>query len=66
MPMCRMYITFKADQPPILVRETDSNGVPVTDPANPLKYRLKYIPNEAGTVLPLLLESLLNFNNLII
>jgi hypothetical protein len=43
---------FKADQPPILIRETDSEGVPVTDPSNPLKYSLKYIPSQAGTVLP--------------
>ena len=43
---------FKADQPPILVRETDSNGDAVTDPSNPLKYSLKYLPNETGTVLP--------------
>jgi hypothetical protein len=43
---------FKADQPPYLIRETDSNGNPVTDPSNPLKYSLKYIPSESGTVLP--------------
>jgi hypothetical protein len=43
---------FKADQPPILVRESDSNGDPVTDPSNPLKYSLKYLPIESGTVLP--------------
>lgn len=43
---------FKADQPALLLRETDANGVPVTDPANPLKYKLKYIDNETGTVLP--------------
>lgn len=43
---------FQADQPPILVRLTDSSGDPVTDPANPLKYSLKYLPNETGTVLP--------------
>jgi outer membrane receptor for ferrienterochelin and colicin len=43
---------FTADQPPILIRETDSSGNPVTDPTNPLKYSLKYIPSEAGTVLP--------------
>ncbi|MBK8884412.1 MAG: TonB-dependent receptor [Bacteroidales bacterium] len=43
---------FKADRTPILVRESDNNGVPVTDPSNPLKYILKYLPNEAGTVLP--------------
>jgi hypothetical protein len=43
---------FKADQPPLLIRESDSNGVPVTDPSNPLKYSLKYLENESGTVLP--------------
>jgi hypothetical protein len=43
---------FKADQPPILIRETDGSGNPVTDPSNPLKYMLKYIPGESGTVLP--------------
>lgn len=43
---------FQADQPPLLIRESDSNGVPVTDPDNPLKYSLKYIVNEVGTVLP--------------
>ncbi len=42
----------KADQPSLLVRQTDSNGIPETDPANPLKYNLKYLDNEAGTVLP--------------
>jgi hypothetical protein len=42
----------KADQPAILIRETDSNGLPVTDPLNPLKYSLKYVDSEAGTVLP--------------
>ena len=42
----------KADQPALLVRQTDSNGIPETDPANPLKYNLKYLDNEAGTVLP--------------
>jgi hypothetical protein len=43
---------FKADQPPLLIRETDSNGNPVTDPSNPYKYSLKYIDNDTGTVLP--------------
>lgn len=43
---------FKADQPPILIRESDINKVPVTDPSNPLKYSLKYITNTSGTVLP--------------
>jgi len=43
---------FKADQPPILIRDSDSNGNPVTDPSNPLKYSLKYINSQSGTVLP--------------
>jgi len=42
----------KADQPPLLIRESDSNGLPVTDPTNPLKYSLKYLNNTTGTVLP--------------
>lgn len=42
----------KADQPGIIVRESDINGNPVTDPANPLKYSLKYIKGNSGTVLP--------------
>jgi hypothetical protein len=43
---------FKADQPPILIRESDINKIPVTDPADPLKYSLQYIKNVSGTVLP--------------
>jgi hypothetical protein len=42
----------KADQPPLLVRVSDNNGIPATDPANPLKYSLKYLDNMSGTVLP--------------
>jgi outer membrane receptor for ferrienterochelin and colicin len=42
----------QADQPPILIRESDSNGKPVTDPLDPLKYSLKYIDGSSGTVLP--------------
>lgn len=42
----------KADQPALLIRKTDSNGNPVTDPSNPMKYSLKYLQNDAGTVLP--------------
>jgi hypothetical protein len=43
---------FKAEQPPLLIRESDSNGAPVTDPSNPFKYSLKYLDNETGTILP--------------
>ena len=42
----------KADQPALLIRDSDNSGIPVTDPLNPLKYSLKYIENQAGTVLP--------------
>jgi len=42
----------KADQPSILVRESDSYGKPLTDPEDPLKYSLKYLDSESGTVLP--------------
>jgi hypothetical protein len=42
----------KADQPAILIRESDFNGNPVTDPVNPLKYVPKYLEGESGTVLP--------------
>lgn len=44
----------KADQPPILVRETGPDGLPVTDPLNQLKYSLEYLNSESGTVLPTL------------
>jgi hypothetical protein len=42
----------KADQPAILVRQSDTNGIPMTDPEDPLKYLLKYLDSESGTVLP--------------
>ncbi|MEE4215655.1 MAG: TonB-dependent receptor, partial [Bacteroidales bacterium] len=43
---------FQADQPPILVRETDENNIPLTDPENPEKYLLKFIDGGVGNVLP--------------
>lgn len=43
---------FKADQPDILVLQTDGNGAPVVNPLDPQRYLLKYIDAEAGTVLP--------------
>jgi len=42
----------KADQPAILIREQDVNGIPLTDPENPLKYIPRYINGSSGTVLP--------------
>ncbi len=43
---------YKADQPSLLIRESDINGDPVTDPTDPLKYSLKFIDSESGIVLP--------------
>ncbi|MBN1388252.1 MAG: TonB-dependent receptor [Bacteroidales bacterium] len=43
---------FKADQPPVLVRETDENNTPLTDPENPDRYLLKFIEGGVGNVLP--------------
>ncbi len=42
----------QSDQPDILVRQSDINGLPVNDPEDPLKYSLKYITGTSGTVLP--------------
>jgi outer membrane receptor for ferrienterochelin and colicin len=42
----------QADQPALLIRESDSNGIPISDPLNSLKYSLKYLDNKTGTVLP--------------
>ncbi|MEE4114860.1 MAG: TonB-dependent receptor [Marinilabiliaceae bacterium] len=44
---------FQADQPPIIVRETDPvTGVTLTDPTDPDRYVLKSISGTGGTVLP--------------
>ncbi len=43
---------FKADQPDILVLQTDPAGSPIVNPVDPERYLLKYIDSEAGTVLP--------------
>lgn len=45
-------LNSKAAQPPILIRETDSSGIPITDPSDPTRYKLKYISGTSGTVLP--------------
>lgn len=41
-----------ADQPSLLVRETDPGKQPLSDPDDPSRYQLKYIESEAATVLP--------------
>ncbi len=45
---------FKAKLADDLVRVTDSNGTPVTDPNDEARYVLKPISNSSGTVLPTL------------
>jgi len=42
----------QSDQPAILLRESDQNGVPVTDPSDPSRYSMKFIEGSSGTVLP--------------
>ncbi|MCX6334508.1 MAG: TonB-dependent receptor [Bacteroidia bacterium] len=42
----------QADQPAILIRESDMNGIPFTDSSDPQKYVPKYIDGSSGTVLP--------------
>jgi hypothetical protein len=45
-------LNSQADQPPILIRETDNNGIPKTDLSDPTRYVLKYINGTSGTVIP--------------
>lgn len=43
---------FKADQPPIIIRDSDPAGNPLTDTVDPDRYVLKNITGASGTVLP--------------
>jgi outer membrane receptor for ferrienterochelin and colicin len=43
---------FKSKDPDVLVLQRDANGLPLTDPMDPSRYSLKYLPSESGTVLP--------------
>ncbi len=45
-------LNFKADQPDLLILQTDNSGTPVIDPNDPSRYLLKLIDAESGTVLP--------------
>ena len=45
---------FKANQPDNLLQERDATGIPITDPLDSSRYKLKRINNESGTVLPTL------------
>ena len=43
---------FQAEQPPLLVPERDGEGNILIDPTDPSRYKLKYLSNPAGTILP--------------
>lgn len=43
---------FKTDFPPYLTLERDASGQPIPDPQNPGSYKMKYLENESGTLLP--------------
>lgn len=43
---------FTQDGPPNLITQNDESGNPIVDPADPRRYLMKSIVNEAGTVLP--------------
>ncbi|MCJ7820559.1 MAG: TonB-dependent receptor, partial [Bacteroidales bacterium] len=45
-------LNFKADQPDLLILQTDGTGAPLVDPSDPDRYLLKFIDAESGTVLP--------------
>lgn len=45
-------LNFNADQPDLLILQTDATGTPVIDPDDPSRYLLKLIDAESGTVLP--------------
>lgn len=47
-------LNYKAQQPDILVLQTDAAGAPLIDPLDPQRYLLKYIKADSGTVLPTL------------
>ena len=43
---------YKTKVAPILLVEKDANGIPVTDPNNPTRYKTKLIDNTSGIVQP--------------
>jgi hypothetical protein len=47
-------LNYKAQQPDILVLQTDAAGAPLIDTNDPQRYLLKYIKADSGTVLPTL------------
>ena len=45
-------LNYKAEQPEILILQTDAAGNPLVNPLDPERYLLKYIEGDVGTVLP--------------
>ena len=45
-------LNYKAEQPAILILDTDAAGIPKVNPLDPDRYVLKYIEGDLGTVLP--------------
>jgi len=45
-------LNYKAEQPEILILQTDEAGIPLVNPLDPDRYLLKYIEGDLGTVLP--------------
>ncbi len=45
-------LNYKAEQPAILILDTDDAGIPKVNPIDPDRYVLKFIEGDLGTVLP--------------
>ncbi len=45
-------LNFKAEQPALLIQQTDEAGVPLIDPEDTSRYLLKFVPADIGTILP--------------
>jgi hypothetical protein len=45
-------LNFKAEQPALLILQTDETGVPLIDPEDSSRYLLKFVQSDIGTILP--------------
>jgi hypothetical protein len=45
-------LNFKAEQPALLILQTDEAGVPLIDPEDSSRYLLKFVQSDIGTILP--------------
>ena len=45
-------LNFKAEQPALLILQTDEAGVPLIDPEDSNRYLLKFVQSDIGTILP--------------